>query len=432
MNRNNFEWLTKIKEKASRYPDPYQYLLDRLYYMEKKNERLRKMLDEYNSADKKIPIILHQDTAAKFISLLDELITERNEELLFDKIINGLHSVFGYDRVGLMLFNDMTGKIEGARSIGLPKDYIENLKIDPAETQGEKMRNYVARCFSEKKSIFITDRFNEKDFNTRMSDNLRIYSTQYAIAPVYGKTKIYGVITAAVRPDNQYFMTENEIVILEFVAHQIGIIIENSHLNAKIEKFYKDIILTFSNLVEFRDECTAGHCNRLIFYSKIIGRKLNFSFSELREIEIAAALHDIGKICTPDNILNKPSKLTPEEYDEIKKHSLKGAEIVQPLSDYSNVINAIKYHHERWDGMGYPEGLKGAEIPFYARILAVIDSFDVMINYRPYKKPLSITEAKKELEKCAGSQFDPAIVRMIIDLPDDEIIKIQNGIIGIY
>ncbi|HPG30003.1 MAG TPA: HD domain-containing protein, partial [bacterium] len=324
-------------------------------------------------------------------------------------------------------YNESTGKIEGIRSIGLPEEYIKSLNIDPSETAGEKMRNYVARCFTNKKAILITDRFKEKNFNVRMKDELRIYSTQYAVAPVYGKTKTYGVITIAVQPDNEYFMTENEIVILEFVSHQIGIIIENSILNSKIEKLYKDLILTFSNLVEFRDECTAGHCSRLILYAKKIGEKLNMSVSELRELELAAALHDIGKICTPDSILNKPGKLTAEEYDEIKKHSIKGAEIVKPLSEYFNVINAIKYHHERWDGKGYPEGLKEKKIPFYARILAVIDSFDVMINYRPYKEPMTIIEAKNELKKCGGFQFDPELCGLIIDIPDEEILKIRQG-----
>ena len=427
MDKNNLQWLEKTKKEAAKYPEAFQYLLDRLYYAEQKNEKLGQLLDNYKSENKKIPVILEQETAEKFLNLLGELINERNEDKLFDKIIKGLRSVFGYDRAGLMLYDDQTEKIECVRSLGLPVSYTESLHIHPSETEGEKMRNHVARCFSERKSFFITDRFKEKKFNVRMKDEQRVYSTQYAVAPVYGKTKTYGVITVAVQPHNKYFMTENEIVILEFVSHQIGSIIENSTLNAKIETFYKDLIVTFSNLIEDRDKCTAGHCGRLVLYSQVIGEKLKLNNAELREIELAAALHDIGKISISDELLNKPGKLTNEEYEEVKVHAAKGAEIMKPFSDYKNVISAIKYHHERWDGAGYPEGLKGEEIPYYARILAVIDAFDVMINFRTYKEPKSIADAKKELKKYAGTQFDSELCRFMTDLSDEEIEQIQKS-----
>ncbi len=426
-NGNNFQWLEDTRKEASKHCDPYQYLLDRLYYAEARNEEYKKSLLEHGVTAKKTPAMMERETAERFVSLLSELVNEKNTEKLCDKIADGLRSVFGYDRVGLMLYDENTGKIECVRSLGLPESYIENLHIDPAETDGEKMRNHVARCFSERKSFFITDRFKEKEFNIRMTGNHKVYSTQYAVVPVYGKLKTYGVVTVAVQPDNGYFMSDREIIILEFIAHQIGSALENSILNMKVEKFYKDLSSTFSTIIEERDKCTAGHCGRLIRFAGLVGRKLGLRDAELRELELAASLHDIGKIAISDHLLNKPGKLTRDEYEKIKVHAAKGAEMMMLFEDNKNVIDAVKYHHERWDGQGYPEMKKGKNIPFFARVLNVIDAFDVMINNRPYKKAKTISSARRELKKYSGTQFDPELCKLVLDLTDEEIEDIQRS-----
>jgi HD-GYP domain-containing protein (c-di-GMP phosphodiesterase class II) len=135
------------------------------------------------------------------------------------------------------------------------------------------------------------------------------------------------------------------------------------------------------------------------------------NYKNFREtLQISALLHDIGKIGIPDHILNKHSRLTPEEYEEIKKHSVIGATILNPIKELSDVAREIRAHQECYDGSGYPDGLKGLAIPLIARVIAVSDAFDAMTTDRAYRKARSGEEAVQEMKRCAGSQFDPVIV----------------------
>jgi len=422
---NNSKWFREVRAQAEAQPDAMQYILDRLFYRERENRKLNFKLESFRNKEGKLPLILEGDTTAAFVELLRNIMLERNQDKLFDTIVNGLNTVFKYERVGLMLYNETTREIDSVKNIGLPKEYIDNLGISPTEITGEKMRNYVARCFTKRKTFFVTDRFDDDDFNQRMQTPQKVYSPQYAVIPIYGQEKTFGVFTIATTADKDIFLTNDDLVFLEFFSNQVGIALENVALNNKLEKFYKDLISTFSNLVEFRDECTAGHCTRLMAYADIYSDRLSFDDATRRELELAAALHDIGKLGVPDAILNKPGKLTETEYEEIKKHSERGSEIARPLSDYTKVVAAIKHHHERWDGKGYPDGMAKAKIPLLARIVSIIDTFDVIINDRPYKKAMSIEEAKAEIEKCSGIQFDPFLAKILLSVPNEQIEQLQ-------
>jgi len=134
-------------------------------------------------------------------------------------------------------------------------------------------------------------------------------------------------------------------------------------------------------------------------------------YKNFREtLQIAALLHDIGKIGVPDHILNKHGSLLPEEFEEIKKHSIIGATILRPIRELSDVAREVRHHQECFDGSGYPDGLKGNDIPLVARIISVADAFDAITTNRPYKKKKSVEEALQELKRCSGTQFDPVVV----------------------
>jgi energy-coupling factor transport system substrate-specific component len=137
---------------------------------------------------------------------------------------------------------------------------------------------------------------------------------------------------------------------------------------------------------------------------------------ELENLYYTALLHDIGKIGIPDAILNKPGRLTEEEYKQMKSHTTKGAKILKDISTIPNIVEGAKYHHERWDGMGYPEGLKGEEIPYIARIICCADCYDAMATKRTYKDPYPKEKIISEFEKCAGSQFDPDMAKVVVEL----------------
>ena len=149
-----------------------------------------------------------------------------------------------------------------------------------------------------------------------------------------------------------------------------------------------------------------------------IGEALNLSTAEMDRLALLVSLHDIGKISISQEILNKPGKLNEEEWEKIKKHPETGYHIALSTGEFAHIAEEILAHHERWDGKGYPNGLKGKEIPLLSRILAIIDAFDVMTNGRPYKSRMSEDEAIDELKRCSGTQFDPELVDIFMDLAE--------------
>ncbi|ERI94513.1 HDIG domain protein [Clostridiales bacterium oral taxon 876 str. F0540] len=180
---------------------------------------------------------------------------------------------------------------------------------------------------------------------------------------------------------------------------------------------YLQIIWTMVNLLEIKDEYTAGHSKSVTYYTEEIVEKLNRDYGfklDADRIQIAAILHDIGKIGIQREILNKPSRLTQEEYEIIKTHPTKGYYALKDIETLKNEREIIKYHHERYDGRGYPEGIKGDAIPLGARIICVADSFDAMVSDRPYRKGMPVEMAIGELIRNKGTQFDPLIVDVFV------------------
>ena len=165
------------------------------------------------------------------------------------------------------------------------------------------------------------------------------------------------------------------------------------------------------------DRLTRGHSERVRAYSQMIGEELGLSEAEIDNLRWAALLHDIGKLDVPFEILNKPDRLTEEEYEKIRRHPSSGARLTAPLAGWlGESVRAVGEHHERWDGYGYPNGLRGTDISLAARIVAVADTFDVMTSVRSYKKPGTAAEARAELARCAGTQFDANVVRAFLSI----------------
>ncbi|GAV22345.1 HD domain-containing phosphohydrolase [Carboxydothermus pertinax] len=172
--------------------------------------------------------------------------------------------------------------------------------------------------------------------------------------------------------------------------------------------------------IEAKDSYTAGHSLRVTAIAEKIGEKLGFSQERLERLKKAALLHDIGKIGIPEKILNKPGKLLPDEYREIQNHPEIGAEIIKPIAQMRDIIEIIYHHHERYDGTGYPSGLKGEEIPLEARVLAVADAFEAMTSDRSYRKALTKKEAIAEIINQKGKQFDPQVVEAFLEVVKED------------
>lgn len=197
----------------------------------------------------------------------------------------------------------------------------------------------------------------------------------------------------------------------------------------KLEKAYLDSIETLRYTVEAKDPYTRGHSDRVSEYSVLIGKKLGLSEDDLKTLQVGGLFHDIGKIGIPDSILLKEAKLTDDEYSQIKNHPSIGAHILCNAEVFQNIIPIVKHHHERYDGNGYPGRLKGEDIPYLARIAAVADTFDAMTSKRTYRNALPLDVVRAEIEKCSGTQFDPEIAKVFVDILDNdyhEIEKIQE------
>ena len=187
---------------------------------------------------------------------------------------------------------------------------------------------------------------------------------------------------------------------------------------------FESFLESLSAALDARDPYTAGHSGRVAAYSFLIGEKYGLSEHELSLLKKSAILHDIGKIGIPDGILQKEGKLTDEEFAEIKKHPLVGANIVQQVqgfTDIETVIEGIKFHHERYDGRGYPTGIQESAIPLFGRIIAVADAFDAMTSNRPYRNGMMFEKALTIIEEGKGSQWDPVFASIFVDLMREQV-----------
>jgi len=183
------------------------------------------------------------------------------------------------------------------------------------------------------------------------------------------------------------------------------------------ERTYDATLTALTSALDFRDNETGGHSDRVVAYMELLLEQLNIKGPELATLRRGALLHDVGKIGVPDNVLRKPTALSEAEWAVMKRHPEFGARIIAGIPFLEDVARIVRHHHERWDGMGYPDGLKGDRIPLGARIFAVGDSFDAMTSDRPYRRGLLIDAAREEIRRCASSQFDPAIVTAFLSIP---------------
>ena len=178
----------------------------------------------------------------------------------------------------------------------------------------------------------------------------------------------------------------------------------------EIENLYIDAIKSLVSALEAKDKYTEGHSRRVTCYAVEIAKKMDLPVEITHKIHLAGLLHDIGKIGVRESVLGKTDALTDEEYVHIIDHTTLSAKILYPIFRDSEIVDYVKYHHERWDGKGRPDGLKGNEIPIGARVLAVADSFDAMTSDRPYRAARPVSMAVNEIHRCSGSQFDGAVV----------------------
>jgi putative nucleotidyltransferase with HDIG domain len=221
--------------------------------------------------------------------------------------------------------------------------------------------------------------------------------------------------------------TKEDLRLADALAANVSAGIESAQLLQKQRELFLSMITMLANAVELRDPYTGGHTIRVTQYSQLLADHLDLPQAKKNFIQIGGPLHDIGKIGINDEILRAPRKLTPAEFEVMKTHTTKGAKILEQVPDLPpEVISIVRSHHERWDGLGYPDGLRGTAIPELARIVAVADAFDAMTSERPYRASLPADAAFAEVEKQKGKQFDPEVATAFLAIRQRIVQEMQS------
>ena len=196
---------------------------------------------------------------------------------------------------------------------------------------------------------------------------------------------------------------------------------ETIKANKEVKALSVDIMEALAHTIDAKDEYTKGHSVRVAQYSRMLAEKMGLSAKECEDVYYMGLLHDLGKIGVPNAIINSPAKLTKEEYDIVKGHPALGADILSEIKSRPDLMIGARWHHERYDGKGYPDGKKGEEIPLYARIIAVADSYDAMTSNRSYRKHMTQDVVRLEIEKNMGTQFDENVAKHMLEIIDEDV-----------
>jgi putative two-component system response regulator len=224
-------------------------------------------------------------------------------------------------------------------------------------------------------------------------------------------TKPYNLDEVAISVKRALNTRRLELEVLDYQAHleeKVNVLAD------KIRDSFMNAVTSLALALDAKDEYTSGHSGRVSEISVIIARELGMESAAIESVQLAGLIHDIGKIGVKEAVLNKPGKLTPEEFEHIKTHPVIGERILKPIVEDKEILEMVRMHHERYDGKGYPDGLSGDQIPTGARIMALADAYDAMTSDRPYRKSLGIAVAVEEIKKGAGTQFSPDVVEAFL------------------
>jgi len=326
---------------------------------------------------------------------------EHDRKQIYKMVVSLPHDLMDAE-IGHLLLDNGDGELVVEYSLGLPEDLGHKRSI-PFENG---IAGWVA---NNRKSLLVED-FSKQDIFSHQSSIG--YERRSAVsAPIMIKDNMIGVITL-INKKNSGSFSDDDKTLLATIASEAAMALNNALLMEKVQKSYFSMIQSLIVAVESKDVYTRGHSDRVTQYSMLIAENMGLSMDDLEALQQAAVLHDIGKITVELSILNKPTGLNYDEFNKIKLHPLVGYRILEPIDFEDKVKLCVLQHHERLDGKGYPNAIKSDDILIEAKILTIADAFDAMITRRPYREPLSIDAAIREMEKFSGTQFDGEIVNV--------------------
>ena len=375
------------------YPlrDLAQSWIDRIFYRDKYNAEL--MLQRLSSST---------------TSFLD---IEKLSHLILSEISNTLH----IEHVAILIKNAESGNFQTIEENEVSHHFPSGFRADhPVVTwiarNKKPLLDREISTFPIFKSLWKEENEELEKFNGAI------------FLPLNSNEELIGILAIGRKLSSQPY-TQNEELIFSTLANQTAVAIENARLYDELRASFVQSVTALANAIDIRDTYTITHSQQIADWAGKTARQMGCTSEQIDEIFLGGLLHDIGKIGIPDAILQKPTQLTEEEWKIVQTHPVLGAELISPIKKLAHVSPMIESSHERYDGLGYPHGKKGAEIPIGARIISVVDSYSAMRDKRPYKKPFDNAQIIEELKQNCGKMYDPQVVEAFLKVIDTEEIK---------
>jgi len=362
---------------------------------------------------------LKMETINKFKLLIEfgkKVSAQRNIEKLLSLLTEEACHILEAERATVFILDKDEKKLWSLVGVGL-----RSQKIEIPHDKG--IAGFVAQ---KGISLNIPDAYKDDRFNKEVDKKTGFITKTILAVPMKNlKGEVIGVFQVLNKKDTVFTSEDEEV--LNIISSQAAISIENSQLYTQLKEAFSSFIEALAETLDARDHITSGHTLRVANLSMLIGKKMGFSDNELEILHHSAWLHDIGKIGVRESVLTKPGRLTDEEFEHMKEHTIITRQILEKIKFPKNMklIPLIaSSHHERYDGKGYNRGLKKTEIPLEARIIMVADVFDAITSKRHYREPMPILQVLEIIEKGKGTQFDPKVVEVFFSLSIYEILKV--------
>lgn len=353
---------------------------------------------------------------SRVIDISKKLTSEVDIDSLLSLIMDSVTELTEADRSTLFFIDSEKNELYSKIAQG-----VEEIRI----SVDVGIAGYVARTG---KTLNIADAHQDSN-HYRQVDKKTGYRTKSVLCmPIQNMHGERIAVIQVLNKQTAEVFTEEDEELLGALLPQIGIAIENARLYDSLQESYRETIKALVNTLDARDVETREHSSRVVKYTLEIAREMGIAGKELDAIRYGAMLHDVGKIGVKDAILHKPGPLTPDEWEQMRKHSEIGYEMLKDVKLLKYSLPIILHHHERYDGDGYPGGLSGEDIPIGARIFAIADTLDAMTSSRPYRKALPYEVAYEEIVKNAGAQFDPRIVELFTRIPLERWKEIRRAV----
>jgi putative nucleotidyltransferase with HDIG domain len=338
------------------------------------------------------------------------LVSTPDTQMVLEQTMKPIVNVLGFDRALIMLLDEKEEFLEYRYGIGESAEMlrkIENYRIPLTREQ-----NLMVRVLRKKRPVLIRDAKASglNPANVILAD---FSPSSFIVCPLIAEEKTIGILGAD-RSEDKPPLGASDAEFLSIFANNIATALKRAQLDDELKGSYVSSVRALVKAIEEKDTYTKGHSERVARIALEVAHVLGMSESESQYLSFGSILHDVGKIGIPESIVRSPKPLTEAEFKVIKKHPLKGVEILHPISFIRNHMHLIRSHHERWDGKGYPDKLSGSDIPLGAQIVAVADAFDAMTSSRPYRKGMPQKQAAREITKNSGTQFSPEVADAFI------------------